>query len=152
MMMATIPTKMNSLPFQVNQNMNDIKDLKAQTNQNIADITNLKQAVEDVSVLANNLNNDVTNLYVEIAKITPLKFTNITVSTWVSDTTYADYPYKGTITLTGVTSSMIAEVIFNVTDAESGNYAPICETFDGGVYIYSKVNSAITIPTILVVK
>ena len=165
--------KMNSLPFQVNQNMEDIKDLKAQTNQNIQDITNLKQAVEDVSVLANNLNTDVTNLkqtvedvsvlvnglntdvtnlHSEISKITPLKFTNITVSTWVIDTTYTDYSYKGTITLTGVTPSMVAEIVYNVADAESGNYAPICETFDGGVYIYSKVNSAITIPTILVVK
>ena len=189
-----IPKKMNSLPFQVDQNMNDIKDLKAQTNQNIEDITNLKQTVgdvsalannlntdvtnlkqtvgdvsvlvnnlntdvtnlkqtvEDVSVLANNLNTDVANLYVEISKITPLKFTNITVSTWVSDTTYTNYSYKANITLTGVTSSMVAEVIFNVTESESGNYAPVCETFDGGVYIYSKVNTAITIPTVLVVK
>ena len=147
-----IPKKMNSLPFQVDQNMNDIKDLKAQTNQNIEDITNLKQTVEDVSVLANNLNTDVANLYVEISKITPLKFTNITVSTWVSDTTYTNYSYKANITLTGVTSSMVAEVIFNVTESESGNYAPVCETFDGGVYIYSKVNTVITIPTVLVVK
>lgn len=131
MTMATIPTKMNSLPFQVNENMENIESLKAQTNQNIADIT---------------------NLYGEISKITPLKFTNITVSTWASDTTYADYPYKATITLTGVTTSMIAEIMFNVTEAESGNYAPVCETFDGGVYIYSKVNTSITIPTILVVK
>ena len=131
MTMATIPTKMNSLPFQVNENMKNIEDLKLQTNQSIK---------------------DVTNLYDEVSKITPLKFANITVSTWVSDVTYADYPYKATITLTGVTSSMIAEVIYGLTEAESGNYAPICETFDGGVYIYSKVNSAITIPTILVVK
>lgn len=130
-MMATIPTKMNSLPFQVNENMENIEDLKLQTNQIIK---------------------DVTNLYNEISKITPLKFTNISVSTWASDTTYTNYSYRATITLTGVTSSMIGEVIFNVTEAESGNYAPICETFDGGVYIYSKVNAAITIPTILVVK
>ena len=47
---------------------------------------------------------------------------------------------------------MVAEVIYSVTDAESGNYASVCETYDGGVYIYSKVNTAITIPTILVVK
>ena len=144
-MMATIPTKLNSLPFQVNQNMEDIVSLKAQTNQNIEDIVSLKtQTNQNIE--------DITNLYAEILKITPLKFTNITVNTWVSDTTYTNYSYKAAITLTGVTSSMIAEVIFNVTESESGNYAPVCETFDGGVYIYSKVNSAITIPTILVVK
>ena len=47
---------------------------------------------------------------------------------------------------------MVAEVVYDIADAESGNYAPVCNTFDGGVYIYSKVNTAITIPTILVVK
>ena len=83
---------------------------------------------------------------------TSIKLSNTAVSTWASDTTYTDYPYKATITATDVTSSMVAEVIYSVTDATSGNYAPICETFDGGVYIYSKVNTAITIPTVLVVK
>ena len=83
---------------------------------------------------------------------TSIKLSNTTVSDWVSDTTYADYPYKATIAATDVTSSMVAEVIYDVADAESGNYAPVCNTFDGGVYIYSKVNTAITIPTILVVK
>ena len=83
---------------------------------------------------------------------TSIKLSNTTVSTWVSDTTYTDYPYKATIAATGIASSMVAEVVFDVADAESGNYAPVCETYDGGVYIYSKVNTAITIPTILVVK
>ena len=83
---------------------------------------------------------------------TSIKLSNTAVSTWESDTTYADYPYKATVTVTDVTSSMVAEVIYSVADAISGNYAPICETFDGGVYIYSKVNTAITIPTVLVVK
>ena len=83
---------------------------------------------------------------------TSLKFINITVNNWVSDTTYANYPYKATVTAYGVTSSMVAEVTYSLADAESGNYASVCETFDGGVYIYSKVNTSITIPTILVVK
>lgn len=83
---------------------------------------------------------------------TSIKLSNTAVSDWVSDTTYTNYPYKATIAATGVTSTMVAEVVFNVTDAESGNYAPVCETYDGGVYIYSKVNTAITIPTVLVVK
>lgn len=83
---------------------------------------------------------------------TSIKLSNTTVSTWESDTTYADYPYKATITAKGVKSSMVAEVVYDMADAESGNYASVCNTFDGGVYIYSKVNTAITIPTILVVK
>ena len=83
---------------------------------------------------------------------TSIKLSNTAVSTWESDTTYADYPYKATIAATGVKSTMVAEVVYDIADAESGNYASVCNTFDGGVYIYSKVNTAITIPTILVVK
>lgn len=83
---------------------------------------------------------------------TSIKLSDTAVSTWVSDTTYTDYPYKATIKKTGVTSTMVAEVVYNVADATSGNYAPVCETYNGGIYIYSKVNTAITIPTILVVK
>ena len=83
---------------------------------------------------------------------TSIKLSNTVVSTWESDTTYADYPYKATIAATGVKSTMVAEVVYDMADATSGNYASVCNTFDGGVYIYSKVNTEITIPTILVVK
>lgn len=72
---------------------------------------------------------------------------------WASDNTYLDYPYKGTISnLTGVTSSDYAEVVYSVDQAVSGNYAPICETGSSCVYVYSKVNNAIIIPTIKVDK
>ena len=72
---------------------------------------------------------------------------------WASDNTYQDYGYKGTISnLTGVTSSDYAEVVYSIDQAASGNYAPICETGSGCVYVYSKVNNAIIIPTIKVDK
>ena len=45
---------------------------------------------------------------------------------------------------------MYASVCFNMTEAISGNYAPICETYNGGVYIYSKNNTTITVPTIII--
>lgn len=85
--------------------------------------------------------------------VTPVvKFTSQSCSSWASDATYTDYGYKGTIALTGVTASDVAQVIFGMTEATSGDYAPICETYAGGVYIYSKVNTTITIPTILITK
>lgn len=80
-----------------------------------------------------------------------IKMLNVDVSTWVSDATYADYSYKATIEDTRITSDTVADVSFGLTQALSGNYAPICETFNGGIYIYSKVNTAITIPSIVVV-
>lgn len=78
-------------------------------------------------------------------------FYNRTVTTWASDSTYSDYPYKGTINITGVTDADGVEVTFSNADATSGNYSPICATFNGGVYIWSKTQDAnIVIPTICI--
>ena len=77
---------------------------------------------------------------------------NVTASSWVADTTYADYGYRCALTIAGVTASDVAEVIFGVTEATSGDYAPVCQTYAGGVYIYSKVNTSITVPTVMVVR
>lgn len=79
-------------------------------------------------------------------------FTGLSASSWVSDSAYADYPYRCDIACTGVTADMYAEVIFDVTEAQSGNYAPICETKSGAVAIWSKENTAIQIPTITITK
>ena len=45
-----------------------------------------------------------------------------------------------------------ANIIFGMAEATSGDYAPLCETYAGGVYIWSKKNTAITIPVITVLK
>lgn len=80
--------------------------------------------------------------------------TAVVTSAWKSDTTYADYPYKAAVVLSGVKSSMIAEIIFGCSDATSGNFAPVCSTYNGGVYIYAKAvpDATLTIPTILVLR
>lgn len=82
-----------------------------------------------------------------------LTYTNKTVpvSAFVSNATYEDYPYRAAIALTGVTNTMIPEVMFGLADAVEGNFAPISETYMGGVYIYAAdiPEAAITIPTII---
>lgn len=83
--------------------------------------------------------------------VTPLKVTNVS-PTFAADSTYADYAYKGTIAVPGATSAMRPEVVFGLTEALSGNYAPICESGTDSVYIYAKVNTAITIPSVVVYK
>ena len=77
--------------------------------------------------------------------------TSVPAASFVSDSTYADFPYRAAVTLTGVSSSMIPEVVFGVSDAMSGNYAPVAEAYDGGIYLYAVAvpDAAITIPTIL---
>lgn len=74
----------------------------------------------------------------------------VAASDWVASTEFADFPYEAKIILTDfVNFSSIPQVVFGLTEATSGNYAPICKAGDKGVYIYSKVNTAITLPTVV---
>lgn len=71
-------------------------------------------------------------------------------SDWVASTEFEDFAYEAKIILTDfVNLSSIPQVVFGLTEATSGNYAPICKAGDKGVYIYSKVNTAITLPTVV---
>lgn len=82
-----------------------------------------------------------------------LQFRNVSVSAvdFVSDTTYQDFPYRAGISLSGVIEGMIPEVVLSVDDALSGNYAPVSESYNGGVYLYagSPPDADINIPIIL---
>lgn len=74
----------------------------------------------------------------------------VAANEWVQNATYTSFPYRAAITLMGVTSSMIPEVIFSPNDAISGNYAPVADTATNTIYIYAKSEGAvsITIPTV----
>lgn len=76
----------------------------------------------------------------------------IATSAWASDTTYTEYPYRASFTLPSITALSFVEIVFSPADATSGNFAPVCDTYAGGVYIYAKAvpDAAITIPTIIV--
>ena len=78
----------------------------------------------------------------------------VATSAWASDTTYTDYPYRASIVIDGCTANHIPEVTFALSDATSGNFAPITETYDGRVYIYAieQPSEAMTIPTIKLTK
>lgn len=77
---------------------------------------------------------------------------NVAIADWASDQTYEDFPYRAAISLTGVTANMFPEVVLSVSDALSGNFAPVAETGSGVVYIYaaSVPESVMTIPSIMV--
>ena len=81
-----------------------------------------------------------------------LYFNNVTASSWTADTTYADFGYVCNLSCSGVTANMYAEVVFDVAQATSGNYAPVCETGSGIVKIWSSTNTSITVPVIIVHK
>lgn len=78
-------------------------------------------------------------------------------SSFVEDNTYAaqGFNFKAAIPLDSKvnTYSSFATVAFSMADAMSGNYAPYCETYDGGVYIWAKEKptSNLIIPSIEVI-
>lgn len=111
-------------------------------------------AIEDKTEYADKTNG-ILYLYedtelIQIPQNKNLVFTNVSASSWVSDSTYTDYEYKCELSCSGVTANDFAQVIFAPTEADSGNYATVCQTGSGTVTIYSKVNDTITIPSIVV--
>ena len=76
---------------------------------------------------------------------------SVAVSKFTSNTTYEDYPFRAAVALEGVQSTMIPEVIFSMVDAIGGNFAPVVESYNGGVYLYAadKPESTTVIPTII---
>lgn len=78
-------------------------------------------------------------------------FTNVS-ATFSTDTTYESYPFRASISLTGVTADMVPDVTFALEDAISGELAPVAECYAGGVYLYSSSGNSITVPTIVCVK
>jgi hypothetical protein len=77
--------------------------------------------------------------------------TTVPVSAFTEDTTYEGYQYRVSVPLDGVLASMIPEVIFGMADAVSGIFAPVAETYNGGVYLYANniPDENIVIPTII---
>lgn len=102
------------------------------------------QTIIDKSVTFPKLANDAIKRVVTNKVVAKSDFT--------SDDTYTDYPYRAAIAVNGVTMNMIPEIIFDVVDAISGNYSPVAQTYNGGVYIYaaSPPDNNLTIPTIIV--
>lgn len=69
---------------------------------------------------------------------------------WVASTEFADFPYEARIELTDfVDYTTVPQVVFDIADTMSGNYAPICKSGDKCVYIYSKTTDEITLKTVI---
>lgn len=79
---------------------------------------------------------------------------SVAASAWVSDSTYAAYPYAASIACSGVTASYVPEVVFGAVEAASGNFAPVALSGSGTVKIYAatKPTAAITVQSITCIK
>ena len=129
---------------------NKVANLPSDTN------TALSNKVDKVSGkgLSTNdyTNTEKTKLGALNAAIIVQSNVSVATSAWVSDTTYTDYPYRASIPITGCTVNHIPEVVFSLADALSGKFAPVAQTYAGGVYIYASESADITIPTIKLTK
>ena len=126
----------------------DTSAMYDRVNKALQDVDNQSQAVLDA--IQKELADLEAGTAVELKK---LQFNNVSVSkgSFVSDATFQDFPYRAGVALSGVIESMIPEVVLSVDDAGSGNFAPVAESYNGGVYLYagSPPDADITIPTII---
>ena len=79
------------------------------------------------------------NLGNELALDRKMQFTSVVVdkTSFMYDTTYEDFPYRAAVPLTGVKVSMYPEVVLDIADSTSGIYAPVVQSYNGGIYLYA---------------
>jgi hypothetical protein len=128
-----------------------VKNIKESDIENWNNKQEKLTAGENVTIDENGVISAVAGGETEIVNPV-LIFQNITVETslWVEDETYEQFGYKAEIACEGVTENYFSDVVFNVSEAMSGNYAPISITSENKVIIYAveKPTGTIIIPTI----
>ena len=97
---------------------------------------------------------NVSHAHAGYAEVKIFSAASVTASAWVSDSTYAAYPYAASIACPGVTTSHVPEVVFGAAEAASGNFAPVALSGSGTVKIYAatKPTAAITVQSITCIK
>lgn len=116
-------------------------------------------SMDEVAADALAVGEAMAELRASVKNITPesigaekarLQFTDVTAATFVADSTYEDFPFRAAVALEGVTAAMLPEVVLGVAEAMSGSFAPVAESYDGGVYIYASEapEAAVTVPVI----
>lgn len=82
-----------------------------------------------------------------------LRFQNVVVNTsaWVTDTTYTDYPYRASVSLSGVDSTMFPDVVIDETDKGKYEFASSSDSYNGGIHLYASSipENAITLRTVV---
>lgn len=121
-------------------------------------LNNLQEDIDDTqaqaSVILSSINDELQALQSDAAvELKKLQFNNVTLasSAFASNSTYEDYEYRGTLALNNVIANMVPEVTLSVKDATAGTFAPVAETYNGGIYLYSNEmpEEDLTIPTII---
>ena len=106
------------------------------------------------------LNKNINSLFLHATQAQHDRWTNNytykiedkSVSSWVASTKYVDFAFEAQINIADLSEVDFVNVVFGVNEAVSGNYASAIEQYAGYILVFSKVNTAITIPTISVTK
>lgn len=127
--------------------------LQADSNGKVAastyPITSLS-ALDNLQITEGTVQQQLDNIKANMGA-KPLVFENRACSSWAASGD-SEYPFKGTIALSGVTAKDYAQVAFSRADMASAKYAPECETAEGELYIWSKTDVMVTIPLIVITK
>lgn len=75
---------------------------------------------------------------------------SVAASAWASNSTYADYPWRAAVAVSGVTASYRPYVEFSSADVAKGILSADAQSYSGGVYIYAseKPTAAVAITKI----
>ncbi len=121
-----------------------IGSTKALRSEMITADSNLQSQINTIN------NTTIPGINTNVADKEPkmLRFTNKS-ATFSSGNGITNFAYRASVACTGVTSSMVAYVSFGGNDSGSGDYAPYCQTYNGGVYLYASKSGTITVPSII---
>lgn len=131
-------------------------ELKKPADNENADIADINDNMDIIDKAMKALSDDIKDTAASAgnADIITASDISIPVSAWTSDDTYEEFPYRIAVLITGCTSAYKPDVTLSLADAVGGNFAPIAETYNGGVYIYAAAvpDAAMTIPNITLLK
>lgn len=104
----------------------------------------------DSNLIGSNILSSASIFGVQGTYVPYLEFTSksVAANAFVSDATYAQYPYRAAIACSGATSDMFVYVEFSEADMESGYFSETAASYNGGVYIYALGAKAATISKI----
>lgn len=137
--------------YEMLSNLPSINDILITGNVSLEELSLYSQ--DEVNEMVDDIHGQVEEIGEQLShkQDKNLVFNDIVAEFWDASTQYEDFPYEAQIPLTEqVLASQYAQVTYDVQDAVSNNFAPVCETYDGGIKIFSKTNSTITIKTIII--
>lgn len=143
----------NSAPALEKINLDDMSNAIVRNQTDIDALQKLTAGYAEMAQTVATLNTSVGQL-----KGGTVVKKNVAVASgaWEADGTYTavGYGYRAVVPVAGATAEHAPIVCFSLTDALSGNFAPVCLAGSGTVTIWAKAapKLAVTIPSIICLK